>query len=275
MKKKASKKQNVLSDDAKNRCIWMTAGVMSFKLCPLNYDCEHCDFDEAMRSQVKSKEASYRVKRRKSKTLMATERVPSISKESLLFFTFSPGEVDEELYLHPAHLWARRVDNQKWRLGIGKLLAYVLPPPVKFGLYDQNTKIIQNQLLGKVHTQAGIIPLTAPLSGLVVRANPRLSQQPELVQHDPDGDGWLAEIDWFQDRLELEKFYTGLAGKRYLEEEAQHLKFLLKHRGIEVDNLGATLPDGGANIKYLHQILPGRVCLRLAGELTMTGRQGW
>lgn len=32
-----------------NWCIWMTAGVISHKICPLNYDCERCEFDHVMR----------------------------------------------------------------------------------------------------------------------------------------------------------------------------------------------------------------------------------
>jgi glycine cleavage system H protein len=275
MKRKISKNQETESAIVQNRCIWMTAGVISFKLCPLDYDCEQCDFDEVMRSQVKLKRKSSMAKRHKPETLVPLEGVCGDLKESLLFFTFSPGEVDEESYLHPAHLWAHQVENGKWRLGIGKLLAYVLPPPVKVEVYDQETKVVQNQLLGKIHTQTGIVPLTAPLSGFMVRTNSRLSQQPELVQHDPDGEGWLAEIDWSQDHSELENLFAGLAGKRYLEEEARHLNFLLKHRGIEVDNIGETLPDGGVNIKYLHQILPSQVCLGLSCELIISGKQAW
>ena len=142
-------------------------------------------------------------------------------------------------------------------------------------LYGSNTKVLQNQLLGKVHTQGGTVPLTAPLSGRLVQANPKLADRPELLQQDPYGEGWLAEVDWFQNHSELENFYSGLAGRRFLEEEAQHLNLLLKHRGIEVNHLGDTLPDGGVHIKYLHQVLPGQVCLRLAVELMMTGKQAW
>lgn len=278
MKKKASKKQNVFSGGAKNRCIWMTAGVISFKLCPLNYDCEHCDFDEAMRSQVRSGGVSSRDKRHKPKTLVPLERPPmpgSDSKKPLLFFTFSIGEVEEGLYLHPSHLWARQAGDHRWRLGIDELLAYVLPPPVKVELYDLDKDVIQNQVFGKIHTQVGTVFLTVPLSGCLVQKNSRLAQCPELVQQEPHGEGWLAMMDWFEDHSELKKFYTGLAGKRFLEEEAQHLKFLLKHRGVEVNHIGATLPDGGVNIKYLHQVLPSQVCLRLAGELIVTGQQAW
>ncbi|KPL03653.1 MAG: hypothetical protein AMJ73_05855 [candidate division Zixibacteria bacterium SM1_73] len=277
MKKKASKKQNVLSDDAKNRCIWMTAGVISFKLCPFDYDCEHCHFDEAMRSQVRLKRISSSFKRHKQKTPVPKDSlsVPDDDSEKPFFFTFSVGEIDQGLYLHPTHAWVRRADDKKWKLGIDKLLAYVLPPPVKVDLDDLDKDLTKNQAFGKIHTEAGTIFLIVPLSGRLIQKNSRIVQYPELVQRDPYGEGWLATMDRLEDHSELEELYTGTEGEKFLEEEAQHLKFLLKHRGIEVDNLGATLPDGGANIKYLHQILPGRVCLRLAGELTMTGRQGW
>jgi len=272
MRKRISKKQTEQSAETQNRCIWMTAGVISFKLCPINYDCEHCDLDKAMRSQVKSRKISSKVKRSAPETLVPSERH---SKKALPFFTFSAGHLEEGLYLHPAHLWLRRDEDQKWRLGIGRLLAYVLPPPLKIELRDQDTRVIQNQLLGKVRTEAGMVPLTAPLSGLLVRTNPRLAQRPELVQHDPYGEGWLAEIDRSQNQSKLGNLYTGLEGSKFLEEEAQHLNFLLRHRGIEVNDIGETLPDGGANIKYLHQVLPSQVCLSLACELILSGKQAW
>lgn len=278
MKKKSSKKEKPFDSDAQNRCIWMTAGVVSFKLCPLNYDCEHCDFDKAMRSQVRSRKMSSKIKRHRPETPAQSEtlrRSSSDLKKTLLFFTFSVGELDQGLYLHPSHLWVRRIEGQKWRVGVDKLLAYILPPPTKLELDDLNKDVFQDQVFGKILTQAGTVFLTVPISGRLVQKNSRLAQHPELVQQDPDGEGWLAMIEWFQKQSELEKCYSGLAGKRFLEEEAQHLKFLLKHRGIEVDQIGNTLRDGGVDIKYLHQVLPAEVCRKLAGELIVTGRQAW
>jgi glycine cleavage system H protein len=278
MKKNSSKDQNTTPDVMQKRCIWMTAGVISFKLCPINYDCEHCDFDQVMRSQVKSGGESSIVKMYKPKTPWLSERPPISDgdlKESPLFFTFSTDEVDDELYLHPTHLWIRRSRDHRWMLGIDKLLAYVLPPPLEVELYGSDVKVMQNQLLGKVHTQAGTVPITSPLSGRVVQANSKLAERPELMQQDPYQEGWLAEIEWFPCESELGKFFPGTRGKRFLEEEAQHLKFLLKHRGIKVNNIGETLPDGGIDIKYLHQVVPAKVCLRLAVELMMTEKQAW
>jgi glycine cleavage system H protein len=263
MKKRASTKRETDSTAAQNRCIWMTAGVISFKLCPLDYDCEHCDFDQVMRSQVKSSREKSRVRPARSET------------PAPLFFTFSAGEVDQDLYLHPTHLWVRQLEEEKWKVGIDNLLAYVLPTATKVELNRPGTRMLQNQLLGKVHTQAGTIPLAAPLSGRLVQTNPQLSERPGMVQEDPYGEGWLAVMESSQEEPDLKSYSAGASSRTFLEEEAQHLRFLLKHRGIELDNIGETLPDGGAHIRHLHQVLPGPVCLRLATELVMSGKQAW
>lgn len=273
MKRKPSKRKETDSGSVQNRCIWMTAGVISFKLCPLDYDCESCDFDEAMRSQVSSRGA-----RSKAEAPAQPEKLSRTSGEgekSPPFFTFSIGEEEKELYLQSSHLWIHPAEDNRWTLGIDELLAYVLPPPTEIEFCGLNTKLTQNQLIGKVHTQVGTIPLAVPLSGRVVQINHRLDQSPGLVQQDPYGEGWLAVIESFQDHSALKRYYTGTAKRRFLEEEAQHLRFLLKHRGIEVDNIGDTLPDGGVSIKYLHQVLPSQVCLRLSIELIFAGKQAW
>ncbi|MDH3892340.1 MAG: hypothetical protein OEV49_14780 [candidate division Zixibacteria bacterium] len=51
MKQSTSTGGNRPPEKKEKRCIWMTAGVISFKLCPLEYDCELCEFDIVMRKQ--------------------------------------------------------------------------------------------------------------------------------------------------------------------------------------------------------------------------------
>jgi glycine cleavage system H protein len=277
MKRETRKNGENMSSSIQNRCIWMTAGVVSFKLCPLGYDCEHCDFDEAMQSEVKSKRGRVGAGGDESRVSASTQGVstPTDESRSLRFFTFSPGEADDKLYLHSTHLWIRRIGGGGWSVGIDNLLAYVLPTPVEVELHAPGTEVSQNQLLVKMRTQAGTIPLAAPLSGRLLHTNPRLGERPELVQQDPCGTGWLVTMDSPHGESDLQGYWSGTAGGKFLQEEAQHLRFLLKHRGIEIDNIGSTLPDGGARIRYLNQILPGPVCLKLATELIMSGKRAW
>jgi glycine cleavage system H lipoate-binding protein len=276
MEKKLTKSGRVSPEEELNRCVWMTAGVISFKLCPFNYDCEHCDFDRVMRLQAKPVGMKSKVKRFRSGVAIGPEISPTTSPEKEgEFFTFSVGEVDERLHIHPTHMWARHEYDHTWKVGVDTLLAYILPSPVKAELYRPNQEIIQQEVFGRILTEAGTVFVTAPISGRLVQANPRLAHEPDLVQKDPWGEGWLAIIDWFEDGAELERLYSGTKAVHFLEEEAQHLKVLLKYRGISVNPVGPTVPDGGAEIKYLHQILAPKVCLNLARELIVSGKEIW
>ena len=277
MKKETSRKQEKEPATAQNRCIWMTAGVISFKLCPLDYDCEHCDFDQVMRSQVKSKRKRSRVTRGKSEVMASSQAIAAGSVDSNRppFFTFSASRADQGLYLHPSHLWVRQLEDEKWKLGIDDLLAYVLPGVAEVEFNGSGAKKKKNQLLGKIHTEAGTVPLATPLSGRLLQINPLLRERPQTVQEDPYGSGWLVVMESSPKESDLKSYSAGASSLKFLEEEAQHLRFLLKHRGIEVDSIGDTLPDGGAHLTSLKQILPGPVCLRLATELVMSGKQAW
>ena len=35
-------------------CIWMTAGLVAYKLCDRDFDCEHCPLDAALRGDLRS-----------------------------------------------------------------------------------------------------------------------------------------------------------------------------------------------------------------------------
>lgn len=274
MKKNISKKQNAQPAHKDDRCIWMTAGVISYKLCPINYDCEHCELDKAMRSHVGSRKIRSKTEQHRSRSEKFS--IPGSGKNPpVLFFTFMPDKMREGIYLHPSHLWAQPLEGQKWRVGVDELLAYILPRPAKLQFSDLEKDLAQDQVFGKILSSAGMVFLATPLSGHLVQINSRLAQHPDLVQQDPYGEGWLATIEWTEDRTELEKFFTGVSARRYLQEEAQHLNFFLRHRGVEVNQIGHTLPDGGVNIKYLRQVLPDKVCFRLANELMVIGKQGW
>ena len=270
MKKRDLKKENTLLEKEQNRCVWMSAGVLSFKLCPYNLDCEHCEFDKVMRVHTRPNLKS-NGKRHLPKPELRSERIPTSNLDSEeSFFTFFVGEMDEKIHIHPAHLWARHEYDHTYKVGVDTLLAYILPPPLKIELFSPQ-EVFKEKEFGKIITEAGTVLITSPISGHLVQINPRLTENPELLQKDPWGEGWLATIEWSQDGSELERFYSGAAGKVFLQEEAQHLKFLLRHSGVEVSTVGITLPDGGANIQYLYQILPANVCLKLARELIVLG----
>ena len=261
---------NTKQPASQDRCIWMTAGVVSYKLCPYHYDCEHCDFDQAMQLQFKGRELPVQ---KTSTAHQSNENVTPSDTDSL--FTFSVGSLPEDFYFHIAHVWVCARDNHEWVIGIDQLLSYILPPSIGFELYGNKNGVATNEVFCKIVTTAGTLFLTTPLSGAILLSNPDLASHPELLQEDPLGDGWLARIRWSQNRVELKAFYSGPEAERFLNEEACHLRHVLKYQGIEVGSVGQTLADGGSDIQYLHQILPAKSCLKLSRVLTAFGKVNW
>lgn len=51
----AQKKSIKIVPPGKRKCVWMEAGVVSYKLCDNNYDCSTCSYDQAMQIKVARK----------------------------------------------------------------------------------------------------------------------------------------------------------------------------------------------------------------------------
>lgn len=41
------------------KCIWMTSGVIDYKLCDNNFDCENCPFDKVIRNLCDENETQF------------------------------------------------------------------------------------------------------------------------------------------------------------------------------------------------------------------------
>ncbi|MEI7989949.1 MAG: glycine cleavage system protein H [Chloroflexota bacterium] len=71
------------------------------------------------------------------------------------------------------------------------------------------------------------ITFNSPVTGNLVRINPAMESAPEVINQDPYGDGWMAEIetsDWEMDRAKLMDAPTYFVQmKQEAEEEAKKL----------------------------------------------------
>jgi len=45
----AERKRMPIVPNGDLECVWMWAGIVTYKLCDCNYECEHCSFDRAMK----------------------------------------------------------------------------------------------------------------------------------------------------------------------------------------------------------------------------------
>jgi glycine cleavage system H protein len=124
----------------------------------------------------------------------------------------------EELRYHPEHDWAR-VEGDEAILGItwyaqdslGELVHY--EPPAAGAAVAKDTSY------GEVESVKAVSDLIAPLSGEVVAFNQKVVDEPETVNEDPYGEGWLIRVR-LTNPSEVDGLLDAAAYRKLLEELA-------------------------------------------------------
>jgi glycine cleavage system H protein len=81
------------------------------------------------------------------------------------------------------------------RVGITDFAQDALGDIVYVQLPEPGSAVQAGQSLGEVESTKSVSEIYAPLSGKVATRNERLGEEPELINTDPYGDGWLVEIE--------------------------------------------------------------------------------
>jgi len=101
--------------------------------------------------------------------------------------------VPTELRYTTDHEWVR-LDGDSATIGITDFAARQLGDVVFVDLPAGGTQVSQFGTFGVVESVKAVSDLFAPVSGEVTATNDQLTGQPELVNSDPFGAGWMIQI---------------------------------------------------------------------------------
>lgn len=102
--------------------------------------------------------------------------------------------IPEELKYTSEHEWVQRIDADVVRIGITDYAQQQLGDVVFVQLPDIGEQVAAGQALGEVESTKSVSDVYAPVAGEVTARNNGLVQQPELINTDPYGAGWVIEI---------------------------------------------------------------------------------
>jgi len=250
------------------KCVWMTAGLVAYKLCDQEYNCEFCSFNEAFWQERNFSTIGQAIKNEKeevesTKTPFAVTDIPKglgkIATEEALAEKFLKDifdfKIERGLLYYDSHTW---IEPNKGYVKIGiddfvckfitKIKQIILPP--------KSTFLLQDHPFCWIIEESGTIPIICPLSGFIVSPNQELFKNPELPIIDPYGKGWLM-------RLEPQDFEKQV--KSLLSSEDAILKFkshslIFKHLFLnnllkQVKKQGTSILNGDRNIGELKKII--------------------
>jgi glycine cleavage system H protein len=102
--------------------------------------------------------------------------------------------VPDELRYSSDHEWVRLEDG-KVRIGITDYAQDALGDVVFVQVPEVGQDADAGATVGEVESTKSVSEIYAPLAGTVVEVNPDLEANPELVNSDPYGAGWIAVVE--------------------------------------------------------------------------------
>ncbi|MGI8605596.1 MAG: glycine cleavage system protein GcvH [Gaiellaceae bacterium] len=99
----------------------------------------------------------------------------------------------EELKYHREHDWAK-ADGDTATIGITWYAQDALGEIVHFEPPEQGGSVAKDESYGEVESVKAVSDLVSPLSGEAAEVNQAVVAEPEKINEDPYGEGWLIKV---------------------------------------------------------------------------------
>jgi len=120
----------------------------------------------------------------------------------------------EDLKYHPEHDWAR-IDGDTATFGVTWYAQDALGEVVFFDPPDVGSEVSKDSAYAEVESVKAVSDVYAPLSGEVVEVNEAAKENPEKINEDPYGDGWMVKVK-LSDASEVDQLLDVEAYKQLL-----------------------------------------------------------
>jgi glycine cleavage system H protein len=103
-------------------------------------------------------------------------------------------EIPDDLRYTADHEWTKLIGNNTVRVGITDYAQNSLGDIVFVSVHDVGAGVAAGDTFGEVESTKSVSDLYSPVTGTVSTRNEALDDNPELLNSDPYGAGWIAEI---------------------------------------------------------------------------------
>jgi glycine cleavage system H protein len=122
--------------------------------------------------------------------------------------------IPENLKYTKDHEWIR-VEGKLGYIGITDYAQAELGDVVFIEIETINELIEKEEVFGTIEAVKTVSDMFMPVTGKVLKVNPKLEDHPELVNHDPYGDGWMIQIN-IENPAELDQLLSAAQYKELI-----------------------------------------------------------
>jgi glycine cleavage system H protein len=127
--------------------------------------------------------------------------------------------VPEELLYTKEHEWTK-IEGDTATVGITDYAQHQLGDIVYVELVEVGKEVKQMERIGTVESVKAVSDIYSPLSGTVIEVNDSLKDNPELINQDPYGKGWMVKLK-IRDISETKNLMKAGDYEKYVKEESK------------------------------------------------------
>ncbi len=243
---------SVIIDTSCDNCVWVTAGVLNYKLCDRDFDCEHCPLDAALRDRASSC--------MDDETALSLKRLDFPDWENLpvevqpLLEPLHSMQICQSARYSARHVWVRLLASGMVRMGLDGFAAALLPDDAQLVTVAHNTTVREGDAFGWVYAWNQTLPLPAPISGVVLCRDGGHLDSIDALRKNPYRNGCLLTLSPSVGTLATARVYSPAVHQRRIQRHCRAIVSRIS-RVMSHPELGLCLNDGGEPVASLSQML--------------------
>jgi glycine cleavage system H protein len=249
-------------------CIWVLSGVLSYRLCDRNYECDGCELYHALSGEGRA--TCHHAEGTSPGSIDTLDAAsPSGQANSHLSHLLAGCRLYLDRPYRPPHFWLTETEDDLVTVGLDGSLLRMLSPIRRVVSPGPGLYLERDQPCGWIAREHMAVPLKMPIAGEVVETNSAFAEADEPCRL-PDGEDWLFRVRpaesvesgsgivcaedtlaWYADRLRTVK------------------QAILQSLSVpEGSTVGPVLADGGAPQPSLERVLGKRGFEDLIARIT-------
>jgi len=236
-------------------CIWVLSGVLSYRLCDRDYECDGCELHHALSGEGRA--SCHHAEGQSPESIHIPDAAsPSGQAGSHLSHLLSGCRLYLDRPYRPPHFWLAETDTDVVTVGLDGSLLRILRPIRRIVSPGPGLYLERDQPCGWIAREHLAVPLKMPIAGEVVETNVAHAEVDDPCRL-PEGEDWLFRVRpaepldnvsgivraedtlaWYADRLRIVK------------------QAILEALGVLGESaVGPVLADGGAPQTSLERVL--------------------
>jgi glycine cleavage system H lipoate-binding protein len=172
--------------------------------------------------------------------------------------------IPEGLYYHQGHSWVMPQGVELVKVGVDDFAQKLLGRSDEISLPKVGSRIAEGDIGWRLGVDTRTIEMLSPVTGDVVAVNKDIEKNPDLINQDPYGKGWLIMVKPDNRRATVKNLLTGKLATAWMEKTSDALR---ERMG---GDLGVVYQDGGLPVAGIAKALSPDAWDKLARELLLT-----